>query len=485
MLTVVNVVTNHCITVAPRCLHAALDNCKVGYYNRAAQSQESLHMLRTPPMKAHDVFFASDEHLYRQTPRVVVLPPPLQIPQILIEDISEIEHKIIPKSTSLDHASSLLRIEPFSKSLQDLSTSNSTISSVAYTSQVDLSNPDANEKFWKSPKTSNAAKLPSEFSLVSSYPQLSKQNELDEQVKKCRSQEVIGNKLNKYERLEILKMLCDMNLDYGYDDYSYEQGTADMSAKDKYIYYSLPNLDNLEHLIDVGNATPSTLDETSSKYFSEDVLSSSNRKIEDDFMHHCKFTNCIFNYDYCDQIERPNTIDSTNLDTIGTNLVQEDDTLDKYVSNTTTTITNNVNAPMSNENVTNNSIQVNVVKKLGKRRSSLRNIKKHKQYQTIDRSHSYEDNSTADQRYTESWNNNNNNVHSASTVVDNNNEPNDRRIKAVRKCCCLATSTCPILAKYYLDQLNNGRTWGQAQNGGQRADDRIQICEDNIYVEHM
>ncbi|XP_076271107.1 adherens junction formation factor afadin isoform X3 [Rhynchophorus ferrugineus] len=205
----------------------------------------------------------------------------------------------------------LARQRATSTSMMDLSSSTSSINSCIYESNLDLSqiDPDTPLKHWKSPFEIRHAKDLERDSKSTSDPVLNRHKYLVSNRSKSVSEENLTDKLTEYERLEILKLLHDWSLN---GSESKSDFNMDLSKA-----RSLDNLDSLDDSIN------HKFKKISQKYNSEPDLSpksyrklnggddelivlgkySSESKIastvlEDDFLHKCKYRNCIFNVDF-------------------------------------------------------------------------------------------------------------------------------------------------------------------------------------------
>jgi hypothetical protein len=203
----------------------------------------------------------------------------------------------------------------FSSSLQDLSSSTSSINSGVHESNLDLSHIDPDtpikHKNWKSPdevrhgQVDNLSK--NLENKATSFPDLNK-SELFESKRKSVSEEKINDKLTEYERLEVLKLLRDWSLN-GSDSKSECSIRFSKSSN----HFEKENSEKSEKCILQNN-----LQKSGVKFFSEPSLSPKNhnddfiviakfnsddnikdkKTAEFEFMHRCEFRNCIFNEDF-------------------------------------------------------------------------------------------------------------------------------------------------------------------------------------------
>lgn len=199
----------------------------------------------------------------------------------------------------------------YSSSMQDLSSSTSSINSGVHESNLDLSHIDADDpikhKNWKSPDEVRHGQVDSKnFEKAISFPDLHR-CEFYGSNSKSVSEEKLStrNKLTEYERLEVLKLLHDWSLN-GSDSKSdftlklskssehLEKENVERSEKSilksRVKFSSEPNLSpkiNKEMII-IG------------RYSSDNDLKNEQKSVEDDLMHKCEFRNCIFNKDTFD-----------------------------------------------------------------------------------------------------------------------------------------------------------------------------------------
>ncbi|XP_050514857.1 afadin isoform X4 [Diabrotica virgifera virgifera] len=192
-----------------------------------------------------------------------------------------------------------------SSSLQDLSSSTSSINSVVYESNLDLSqiDPDATmkHKTWKSPyeiRHRNVTDLAKKFEdKAISVPTLNKRKYVTNRSKSV-SEERLNDKLTEYERIEVLKLLYDWSLN-GSDSKTEcnLKLTGDIAPKtikkERVKFNSEPDLSM--------NCKENTLIAVT-KFSSDHSLT--NKAPLDQFYHNCEYRNCIFNVgtkekDYC------------------------------------------------------------------------------------------------------------------------------------------------------------------------------------------
>ncbi|XP_060518746.1 uncharacterized protein LOC132697342 isoform X2 [Cylas formicarius] len=175
-----------------------------------------------------------------------------------------------------------------SSSMIDLSSSNSSINSGIYESNLDLSqiDPDTPIKHWKSPFEIRHAKDLAKENKATSVPMLNKRHYFSNRSKSV-SEERLGDKLTEYERLEILKLLhdwslngseskSDFNISLARSKSSENVNECGTTLKDN-KFLSEPNLQTLSNV-------NSTL-EKPARFNSDSSI----------FTHQCQFKNCIFN----------------------------------------------------------------------------------------------------------------------------------------------------------------------------------------------
>lgn len=367
--------------------HAALDS---PHFYRMQGSQESLnsessYTFFTPPARKPNtnVFFNSDDSLYKSelrklnVPRIQVQNVPVFNLQVTdfseplpkdvtaecefiqsAEDLSndsKINKKNKPsnfmqsKSQSLDvteipsiqieligdtdtnfsSSSSKLTKPIIYSSLQDLSSSTSSINSCIHESNLDLSSIDPDtpikHRNWKSPNEIRKGHVKSvtrhfeeqfankgTIAYASSVPELT--HCFHEETKKYYSEEKLNNKLTEFERLEILKLLHDWSTQ-GSEAKDTSRISFEFSSFKVNTDISNPNSNNVEHkekkpvvkCISEPNLSPKqkyktenrekSIFLTKTKYMSENDVHNKNI-LESDFLHKCKFQNCIFNADF-------------------------------------------------------------------------------------------------------------------------------------------------------------------------------------------
>lgn len=195
-------------------------------------------------------------------------------------------------------------------SLQDLSSSTSSVNSGVHESNLDLSalDPDTPVKHWKSPseiRKGHVKALAKQFedafaerqnvSGSSSVPDL---NQCDKTKVKFRSQEKLDDRLTDYERLEILKLLRDWSI-HGSEaktDFTLKITSCEINTKKESSLKQRP-----EKSLSETDLSPKTRAKTgaifSKKFKSENSMNT--KDVPDaDFWHNCNFRNCIFNADY-------------------------------------------------------------------------------------------------------------------------------------------------------------------------------------------
>lgn len=199
-----------------------------------------------------------------------------------------------------------------SSSLQDLSSSTSSVNSCVHESNFDLSQIDAGipikHKTWKSPYEIRLGKvkdLADRFeNKATSVPMLSKKRFAATRSKSV-SEEQLNNKLTEYERLEILKLLHDWSLN------------GSESKSEFNLKLSTENL-NTHNFTFVKPSATASLTRSKVKFSSEPNLSPPNENSRDviviakfrsdnslsqnvnldQFNHKCQYRNCIFNIDF-------------------------------------------------------------------------------------------------------------------------------------------------------------------------------------------
>ncbi|XP_015835410.2 afadin isoform X2 [Tribolium castaneum] len=191
-----------------------------------------------------------------------------------------------------------------SSSLQDLSSSTSSINSGVHESNLDLSHIDPDtpikHKNWKSPDEVRFGQVDSQRfeSKATSYPDLSDYKSFGSKSKSV-SEERLNDKLTEYERLELLKLLHDWSLNG-----SYSKSDFNIRLTKSSEHLEKENLETSEKSLrrssvkfsSEPNLSPK-FDIVIVKYSSEDNIKE--KKATDfDLMHKCEFRNCIFNEDF-------------------------------------------------------------------------------------------------------------------------------------------------------------------------------------------
>ncbi|KAJ8917520.1 hypothetical protein NQ315_005569 [Exocentrus adspersus] len=196
-----------------------------------------------------------------------------------------------------------------STSLQDLSSSTSSINSCVHESNLDLSQLDPDtpvrHKNWKSPYEIRHGKvkdLADQFdNKAISVPTLNKKKYAKSRSKSV-SEERLNDKLTEYERLEILKLLHDWSLN-GSDsksDFSMNLSTVKTRECVEKENIETPEKSNLKrHSVKFSSEpdlSPKSTqkNKNTGKYNSESDISGRG----DSFSHKCEFRNCIFNIDF-------------------------------------------------------------------------------------------------------------------------------------------------------------------------------------------
>uniref|UniRef100_A0A1Y1LQS6 Uncharacterized protein n=1 Tax=Photinus pyralis TaxID=7054 RepID=A0A1Y1LQS6_PHOPY len=207
----------------------------------------------------------------------------------------------------------------FSSSLQELSSSTSSINSGIHESTLDLTQIDPNTpiKHWKSPDDLREGKvktLAQHFEQLLNFKHHKLTSFSEPNLNKCTCDTLklrslsdehldVNSKLTEYERMEVLKVLCDWSLQ-GCE----AKNDANFSLK---IIKEFRNLESKSQKRIVNsnltkcclkyksepNLSPKIQSKALPKSTSVDNLGS--KKIADsDFLHDCKFTNCIFNKNF-------------------------------------------------------------------------------------------------------------------------------------------------------------------------------------------
>lgn len=195
-------------------------------------------------------------------------------------------------------------------SLQDLSSSTSSVNSGVHESNLDLSaiDPDTPIKHWKSPseiRKGHVKALARQFEDAFAYRQSVSASGSVPDLNKCgkvqvkfRSQEKLNDKLTDFERLEILKLLRDWSI-HGSEaktDFTLKITSCEINTKEKSNLNQRPGLS-----ISEPDLSPKTRIKTGA-IFSKKFNSESNVNTKDvsdaDFWHKCRFRNCIFNAEH-------------------------------------------------------------------------------------------------------------------------------------------------------------------------------------------
>lgn len=230
------------------------------------------------------------------------------------------------KSVSLDEVEpccNLLKTSKNFTSLQEISSSNSSINSVVHESNLDLScmDPDTpiKHKGWRSPRDPQPGKvraLTKQFEKMiidknggresASTPDLTSEN-VFKLPQKYYSEETLDNRLSEYERLEILKLLHDWSLQG-----SRSESTFVFNSKDRKKVYDVKFLSDVD--LSPKFKCPSK------HHFSETNV---NKPLDkDDFLHSCKYRNCIFNKKFLmcgTKLKTGKNLEDTNEKLCGTN----------------------------------------------------------------------------------------------------------------------------------------------------------------------
>lgn len=193
-----------------------------------------------------------------------------------------------------------------SSSLQDLSSSTSSINSGVHESNLDLSQiyPDSpiRHKNWRSPyeiRHGNVRDVSKQFeNKATSVPMLNKRVFITSRSKSV-SEEKLNDKLTEYERMEILKLLYDWSLN----------GSESKSE------FNIQLLSEYEDKLEAFQKTYPRKQVV--KFSSEPDLSPKTEKTNlvktksmDQFCHKCEYRNCIFNIDFGTKAEGLKTSES-------------------------------------------------------------------------------------------------------------------------------------------------------------------------------
>lgn len=193
-------------------------------------------------------------------------------------------------------------------SLQDLSSSTSSVNSGVHESNLDLSaiDPDTPIKHWKSPseiRKGHVKALARQFEDAFAYRQSVSTSGSMPDLNKCgktkikfRSQEKLDNKLTDFERLEILKLLRDWSINgsEAKTDFTLKITSCEINTKEK---------SSLNHGISISEPDLSPKTKTGAifnnkKFNSESNVNTKNVVPDADFWHKCRFRNCIFNAEH-------------------------------------------------------------------------------------------------------------------------------------------------------------------------------------------
>ncbi|KAJ8948414.1 hypothetical protein NQ314_008408 [Rhamnusium bicolor] len=217
-----------------------------------------------------------------------------------------------------------------STSLQDLSSSTSSINSGVHESNLDLSQMDPDtpihHKNWKSPYEIRHGKvkdLAKQFNNKAiSVPTLNKRRFITNRSKSV-SEEKLNDKLTEYERLEILKLLYDWSLNgsESKSDFNMNLSTSKINECFEKENIEMSEKSNLKQSRVKFNSEPDLSPKSKqkdrliviSKYNSDNNIHK--KSIDTDFTHRCEFRNCIFNIDFTHK-EGTKTQDSKIDDTI-------------------------------------------------------------------------------------------------------------------------------------------------------------------------
>ncbi|CAH0556626.1 unnamed protein product [Brassicogethes aeneus] len=208
-----------------------------------------------------------------------------------------------------------------STSLQDLSSSTSSICSAIHESNLDLSQIESDSMIkhrnWRSPFEIRYGPEYVKYENKSiSVPALNKRKYVTSRSKSV-SEEKLNDKLSEYERLEIVKLLQDWSLNGSESksdfnlrisksnddlsslekrDYMEDEKTPRTNLKQSKVKY------NSEPNLSPNSKSRSIFDDVDgpiiiAKYCSDDNLNKQ-RTTDNDFSHKCQFRNCIFNIDF-------------------------------------------------------------------------------------------------------------------------------------------------------------------------------------------
>nr|CAH7751362.1 unnamed protein product [Callosobruchus chinensis] len=340
------------------------------YCDTVQSSQESLYSpggyrIFTPPATKpkHNIFFNSDDSLFKQEKRKFTIPRieietdepvfNLQVTDfsepspknvtltydetgqtMLTQEVQEVKKSwkdkannfVQRKSYTIDIHDSAYDIDDIddtdkflsisarnrrqnrlaSSSLQDLSSSTSSINSCIHESNLDLSQIDPDtpvkHKNWRSPYEIRHGKvkdLSQQFkSKAISVPQLYKRKFATSRSKSV-SEEKLNDKLTEYERLEILKLLHDWSLNGSDSKSEFNlKLSKECIGKENACKDDAPVKKTVVKFISEPDLSPKNkkFGSSLSKFKSEESLSQKSNL--DQFSHRCEFKNCIFNVDF-------------------------------------------------------------------------------------------------------------------------------------------------------------------------------------------
>lgn len=223
-----------------------------------------------------------------------------EIPSIEIQLVGDND---VPAS---DNTNKLIKPLMYS-SLQDLSSSTSSVNSGVHDSNLDLSamDPDTPVKHWKSPneiRKGHVKALARQFEDVFAERQTASNSGSVPDLNKCgksktqfRSEERLNDRLTDFERLEVLKLLRDWSI-HG------SEAKTDFTLKFTSCEINTKKETNLKKHTEKSRSEPDLSPKTETKngaIFNKKFNSESNvntKEIPDvDFWHKCSFRNCIFN----------------------------------------------------------------------------------------------------------------------------------------------------------------------------------------------
>lgn len=192
-------------------------------------------------------------------------------------------------------------------SLQDLSSSTSSVNSGVHESNFDLSaiDPDTPVKHWKSPseiRKGYVKALAKQFEDVfaekqstcnsGSVPDL---NKCEKTKTKFHSEEKLNNRLTDFERLEVLKLLRDWSIhgSQSKTDFTLKITSCEINTKNDECLKRCPEKSYSEP-----NLSPKSVAKSGAifnKKFNSESNVNTNAVPDADFWHKCNFRNCIFN----------------------------------------------------------------------------------------------------------------------------------------------------------------------------------------------